>query len=124
MSDYNASDRRHVKLAAKDAKASELVDKDVVVSIMGTTSGRKWMCDRLTESHIFATSFTLNALGTAFAEGERSQGLRLLNQIMLFCPEQYVQMMREENARSSASAERRRKSSEPDADTGDGDTFD
>jgi hypothetical protein len=124
MSDtYNASNRRHVMLAEKEAKGSELIDKEVVLSLMTTTNGRKWMHDRLSEAHIFASSFQLNALGTAFAEGERSQGLRLLNQIMLFCPDQYVLMMREENARASTSSERRRKSAEPtDPSSGDGDT--
>ena len=38
----------------------------------------------------------------AFAEGERNQGLQLLADIMRWCPERFIEMMREHTAPPSA----------------------
>lgn len=77
------------------------------------------MCEVLEACHIFASSHTGNALNTAFAEGERNIGLRLLNGIMAAAPDQYVQMMRERNERDATAESRRRQATGPNPDRGD-----
>jgi hypothetical protein len=54
----------------------------------------------LSNAHIFSTSFSPDTSLMCFAEGERSFGLRFLADVMDHCPEQFIQMMREVNARA------------------------
>ena len=68
------------------------------------------MLTKLEACHIFATTFAPNANQTAFIEGARNIGLMLLNDIMKHCPDAYVLMMRERNARDSTSDARRERS--------------
>lgn len=94
-------------------KASRLADRqrgDTVRLLMSTSPGRSFVHDKLLSAHVFSTSFSHNALQMAFNEGERNQGLQLLNDVMLFCPEQYILMQREANDRlaSASAAERTR----------------
>jgi hypothetical protein len=96
---YNASERKDVRRAEKDARVAERHEQEVLVSIMGTIAGREWMCALLERCHVFASSFSDNAGAMAFAEGERNIGLQLLNGIMAACPAQYVLMMGERNER-------------------------
>ena len=121
---YNAANRAHIKAAAKAARLVERQRQEIISGIMSVASGRAWVLDLLEVCHIFSTSFQSNALQTAFAEGERNIGLRLLNDVMSACPDQYVEMMRERNARDSTADARRRAApadsestaDEPDAD--------
>jgi hypothetical protein len=66
---------------------------------MSSVAGRSWTRELLESCHIFHASFTGEALSSAFKEGERSIGLRLLAGIMRAYPEAYVQMMSEQNGR-------------------------
>jgi hypothetical protein len=50
--------------------------------------------------HIYETSFGFDALGMAFREGERNVGLKLVGEIQVHCPEQYLQMMKEAKDRA------------------------
>lgn len=96
---YDASDRTHVRLAEKAAKRAERERGVFIASLMSTATGRAWMLELLEACHIFTTSHSSSALNTAFAEGERNIGLRLLNQIMDACPDDYVLMMKERNVK-------------------------
>lgn len=99
---YDASNRRDIREAQKQAKVADQQRKEIVNGIMSVDAGRRWMCDLLEICHIFATSFSDVDLRMAFMEGQREIGLRLLMDIMASCPDQYVQMMRERNERQSA----------------------
>jgi hypothetical protein len=108
MSDaYNAAEREDVKEASKRAKAAERARRELIVHIMDINSGRAWLLEILEACHIFSPSFTPNALQMAFNEGERNVGLQLLASVMRYCPDKYTDMMRERNARDSASERRR-----------------
>jgi len=115
---YDASNRRDVRTAQKQAKVAEQQRKEIMNGIMSVAPGRKWMCELLETCHIFATSFSDSQLRMAFMEGQREIGLRMLSDIMGACPDQYVEMMRERNARSSADDSRYQRRSE-DTDGGD-----
>lgn len=119
MNDYNAAERRHVRIAKRDARVVERQQEEFISHVMETIPGRQWTYDILTTCHVFASSHTGNALNTAFAEGERNIGLRLLNDIMRACPDQYVQMVREANARHTSADSRRGQSGRADPDGGD-----
>ena len=103
---YNAGERKDVRRLEKESKLADQNRREFMAGVMSTQPGRLWMFDKLQACHIFASSFTTNALQTAFAEGERNVGLQLLNDIMQACPDQYVLMMKEANARSTLSERR------------------
>jgi hypothetical protein len=106
---YNAANRKDVRRLEKQARLDEAARLETTRFLMGTTNGRQWVFEHLDRCHVFASSFSLNAQEAAFKEGERNVGLRLLNDVMLASPDEYVQMMREENVRRSTSvAERSR----------------
>lgn len=95
----NAADRKSIRKAEKTARLADRQRAEVIASIMSTTFGRQWIWDLLSQSHIFAATFTPDPLQTAFNEGERNVGLRLLSDIMTHCPGQYLQAQREQNER-------------------------
>ena len=83
----------------KQAKTTASLHEATVRDIMSTPSGRHWLWDHLSACHVFHSSFTGDALTTAYAEGERNMGLRLLSQIMQACPDNYILAQREANER-------------------------
>jgi hypothetical protein len=114
----NAANRKSIREAEKAAALAKLNDREAVGAIMSTLPGRAWMWRHLSLAHVFHTTFSPDPYASAFAEGQRSMGLALLDDIMAHCPEQYLQMTREANDRhishqhpastdSSAAAERR-----------------
>jgi hypothetical protein len=122
----NAADRKSVRRKEKDSRIADRQRGEMILSIMSTMPGRAWLWDRLSETNIFHTTHvTGDPLASAFQEGRRSVGLSLLADIMAYCPDQYIQAMREANERyhshnasaaDSADAERR---GSPIADGGD-----
>ena len=104
MSDYNAADTRAIRRAAKLAKQLDSEHQTVVYGTMASPAGRNYIHSWLERCHVFSSSYGSSALGMAFAEGERNIGLQLLADIMRWAPDQYLQMMREANDRSSASS--------------------
>lgn len=128
---YDASNRRDVRAAQKQQKVADQQRREIVNGIMSVEPGRRWMCDILESCHIFATSFSDVDLRMAFMEGQREIGLRLLMDIMGACPDQYVQMMRERNERTSAADARSQRrgqdgdgrDSDPDPDDDSGSDY-
>jgi hypothetical protein len=96
-----AEEKRAFRKLEKEAKSKVASDDAVIQSIMGNFAGRSWMREQLEACHIFSSSFTGDSLSTAFREGERNIGLRLLAGIMSACPQAYIEMMGEQNARHS-----------------------
>ena len=111
---YDASSRKDVRAAQKQARLAEQQRREIVNGIMSVEPGRRWMCDILEVCHIFATSYSDVGLRMSFMEGQREVGLRLLMDIMQSCPDQYIQMMRERNERNAADDARARKGSRRD----------
>ena len=93
----NAANRKDIREAEKAAKLRAQQDAEAVIAIMSTIPGRAWMWRQLGAANIFVSNFTGDPMRDAFASGERNFGLRLLSDIMLHCPEQYLQMTREAN---------------------------
>ena len=95
----NTATRKDVRRKEKEARQAEKDRGTVIIQLLESKAGRNYAWEILAEAHVFATSYSGDALAMAFAEGERNFGLRMLNDIMQWCPEQYIQMMREQNER-------------------------
>jgi len=68
-------------------------------AIMKTADGREWMWDHLARCNVFAQTYTSDTHDTAFNEGRRSIGLRLLADLQEHVFTQYQQMEAEAMAR-------------------------
>jgi hypothetical protein len=113
---YNAAERKDVRRAEKESKVAEAQRAEVLRTLMSIAGSRAWMHSLLTDCHIFASSFTTNPYSTAFNEGARNVGLKLLADIMAGCPDYYTLMMVEADGRRSASD--RRAEGQPGNDSG------
>src|SRR5437879_2809706 len=107
MTSPNAADPKAVRQLEKASRLAEVQRREIVTELMSTVPGRRWLCDRLELCHVFGTSFSVDALQMAFAEGERNVGLQLLNDIMSACPQHYLEMMQERNSRDVGSTSQR-----------------
>jgi hypothetical protein len=112
---YNASERKDIRAAEKAAKLAEIQRTDFIKASMATEGGRHWFYDLLVRCHIFASTFTGEALSSANAEGERNIGLMIYTDIMRACPDLFIRMMQEANERELINGRRTAKSSgDPD----------
>jgi hypothetical protein len=100
--DVDVSDRTQVRAARRSAAAEEREEGERLAAFLGQPIARRWMWRLLEACHTFSTSFDDNPYRTAFREGERNVGIRILADIMRNCPHQYSVMTQEaENVRSS-----------------------
>ncbi len=72
-------------------------EKNDLIWLMTEPRGRRIVWMLLARAGTFQSSFTGEALGTAFQEGGRNQGLQLLNSIIEHCPNRYLEMLLERN---------------------------
>jgi hypothetical protein len=107
MTNYDSSNPKHIKIAQQSAKAADEARRGFVAHIMERVDGRAYLYDLLVTCHVFAQPFSPDAHVTAFGCGELNVGQRLLADIMAYCPDHYVTMMREANARSTTDDVRR-----------------
>jgi hypothetical protein len=95
---YETAEERRARVRQeKAAKAKLALDNAVIQNLMNTVAGRGWMRELLEATHIFHSSYTGEALSSAFKEGERCIGLRILAEVMRACPQAYIQMMMEQS---------------------------
>lgn len=104
----DTSDRKSVRAAEKAAARTDRERGEVVTALMATQPGRKYVWDKLGEAGIFHSVFSTEPLQMAFNEGQRNQGLLLLNEVIQWCPEQFIQAMREANGRRTSDAGQQR----------------
>lgn len=121
---YDPGNRKDVRRAEKAAKLAARQRQEIVTQVMGGTPGRAWMHSILASCNVFASTFTGEALSSAFSEGRRSVGLQLLADIMLSCPDHYITMMRESNERDAAAEYARSKDTNGGIEAGGGDSGD
>lgn len=92
---YDASNRKDVRKAEKAARLAIAQDREAIRKIMVDSFGRAWMWHKLSAARVFSDPFTGDPLVEAYNKGNRNFGMMLLGDIMLHCPEQYIQMTRE-----------------------------
>ena len=66
-----------------------------IVWLMSNKRGRRIVHRLLDQAGVYHQSYTGEALSTAFNEGRRSRGLKLIDMITAHCPEQYALLLRE-----------------------------
>lgn len=108
----NAADRKSIRRREKAARLADVQRREVVTQLMSSAAGRQWLWDRLSDCHIFVTTFNGDPYQSAYMEGQRASGLSMLSDILAVCPDQYIQAMREANVRSTV--DERRSSEESD----------
>jgi len=118
VTDYDASNERHIAIQRRVAKALDEAHDNVVHSIMGVADGRAYIYDLLIYCHVFDQPFSPNPHLTAFGCGQLDVGQVIFRKIHKLCPDEYIQMMREANARD-ATDDARRSRSDKDANRGD-----
>lgn len=94
---FDAADPKQVNARKRRAKLRAAADDEVVKTLLGSFAGRAWVWRKLSEAHIFETSFKSDVNQMIFAEGERNSGLRLLSQVMRVAPDSFI-LMSKENA--------------------------
>ena len=102
----NAANRQDVRRKEKESKIAELEQAEVIAHLLATRTGRNYIWDQLSAAHIFHTSFSGDPLQMAFAEGERNSGLRLLNDILTYSPDNFILMLREQHVRDQLDSDR------------------
>jgi hypothetical protein len=89
---------RQDRIGASSEKSDELAlqAKNDLVTVLSTENGRRFVHRLLGEAGVFRTSFVMgDPNGTAFNEGSRNTGLRLLSRVMADAPDQYFKMLKE-----------------------------
>jgi hypothetical protein len=94
MASSMGDSRRNKKAKAQAEKDLE-TNKTVIVALMSTLDGRRWMWLRLSESMLFQADTQLELGVMAWRAGMRNAGLRLLQDVTSFTPDMYVRMTKE-----------------------------
>lgn len=110
---YDASSRKDVRRAEKLSRQHEVARIEYLQAAMSMPQGRAWFHDLLVFCHIFDDPFTGNSLHEAYRKGERNVGLRLFADIIAHCPDEYIQMMKEANARRVEQSVRNNRADDP-----------
>jgi hypothetical protein len=66
--------------------------------LMSNRRGRRMVWRQLEQAGVFRLTFNTNAMQMAFNEGMRSAGNRLLGLVTKLCPDQYVEMLKEQSS--------------------------
>jgi len=95
---FDAFDPVQVNKARQKAARANRARQEVVAGLMSTKAGRLWIFDTLVGCHIFTPSFVQGDPGaSAFRDGERNVGLKLMADIMASAPDLWVKMNKEGN---------------------------
>lgn len=92
---YDASDPKQVKEKANIFKVTETIKADAIREVMRSRSGRTWVHSLLEACHVWRSSFAVEPLAMAFAEGERNIGLKITAEVIEAAPTEYATMLRE-----------------------------
>lgn len=94
---YDAGDEKHVSRKRARADRDKVIRNRVIRAFMSNEEGRRYIWLELSSLNVFAQYEGLveNHAGLAFAEGKRSVGVRLLNDVSRLAPEDYIKMLRE-----------------------------
>ena len=91
----DVGDPKKVKEAGKREKILRHRESEDLKWVLSTRRGRRFYWRVLSRCGIYKSSFEPSAK-IYFNEGERNIGLFLINELMTYCPEVHVQMIKEE----------------------------
>ena len=110
---YDASNRKQIRVAEKAARRADLDRVEFVRAAMATTQGRTWFFYLLESCHVENQPPTFEPHRDYFMFGERNVGLRIKADILTHCPDQYIQMIKESNARDTLADARTERAGSP-----------
>jgi len=70
-------------------------ERDELLWLMSDKRGRRFMWRLLTRAGIYRTSFTGDALSSAFKEGTKQEGLHQMTLITQHCQQRFIEMQKE-----------------------------
>lgn len=94
--DIRGQERLRADKAARERLAQEAEEADIR-RLMSSKWGRRFLWRLMDQAGVFRLSYAPDALATAFAEGNRNYGLRILNLIHALAPEHYPAMLKEQS---------------------------
>jgi hypothetical protein len=97
---YDASNRKDIRRAEKEARQDEIRALDYLIGAMSIPQGRAWFYDLLEACHCFNEVPNWEPYQEMYYKGMRNVGLRVFAQITAHCPDDYILMMKEANARA------------------------
>lgn len=93
---FDASDPVQVNNRKREAGRKKAAQRQIVKELMNDQSGRAWLWQQMEFCNVFAQTFVIGSPdGTAFNEGTRRYGNKLLTECMGADPEAFIVMMRE-----------------------------
>ena len=92
---FDTSDKEQVNKARKKYARKRADRLKVVQAMMQHPEGRGWFYDILTFCKVFQTPFKDDPYRTAFSCGEQNIGLRIMEDIQIAAPKQYLDMINE-----------------------------
>lgn len=92
--DLDAANARDTQRTDAQRARQEAADKDLRF-VMGDARGRRVLWGLLEEAGIYRSSFSVDPLAMAHAEGRRDMGLRLLARLMRTTPGEYLKAQEE-----------------------------
>jgi hypothetical protein len=109
---YDPTSRKDIRRAEKAYEALAQQRTDFLCAALSTVQGRAWFYHFLSECGALVIAPCFEPNRDYFDQGQRNVGLRILNEILTHCPEQYTQMRKEEYVRlqSISPAEQRTRS--------------
>jgi len=88
---YDAGDEGQVEKKKTKAQIHKEQNKEDLKGILDSAGGRRFLWKLLEECGVYKISFTGDSY-TAFNEGKRQIGLRLIEDIFDACPDAYIEM--------------------------------
>jgi hypothetical protein len=103
--DQSAIDRK------RDQQRRDGITRQIVIrTLMSTADGRRYIWLQLSESNVFSSTFTWEGgegfARTAFLEGQRALGIKLLTLVTQLCPAEYITMTRENGMKETGNDNR------------------
>lgn len=91
----SATNERQIKARDQQHRRDRITDELITKQLMSTPDGRRWVWRRLGEAALFIENEDLDPYHMAYAKGTRNAGLRLLNDVSRFSPQEYIIMTQE-----------------------------
>lgn len=99
MNEINPLDTHELEAAKealeKEVASAALLEVDDLKWLMSNKRGRRVVARLLERAGVWRSSFNTNALLMSFSEGQRNEGLRLLEMITTHCPDRFVELLKE-----------------------------
>ena len=91
----NASQAKDIRRMEKLSNETRRQEIDYLCASMATIPGRAWFHSLLSRCHLFEAPYFPDRYLAARVEGERNIGLSIYSDIVTYCPDFFVTMMKE-----------------------------